>query len=94
VLAGSQEIVVVGDPADAATQALLAEVRDRFLPNAVVAGAASAEAARAAAEIIPLLANRGQIDGMPTAYVCQHFACRLPVTEAADLTRQLKIPSE
>jgi uncharacterized protein YyaL (SSP411 family) len=36
-----------------------------------------------------LLADRPPIDGRPTAYVCRHFVCQLPVTSAADLRTQL-----
>jgi len=36
-----------------------------------------------------MLADRPLIDGRPTAYVCQHFVCKLPVTSAADLAAQL-----
>ena len=36
-----------------------------------------------------LLADRPPIDGRPTAYVCRHFVCQLPVTSAADLRSQL-----
>jgi uncharacterized protein len=36
-----------------------------------------------------LLADRPLIGGRPTAYVCQHFVCKLPVTTAADLAGQL-----
>jgi len=32
-----------------------------------------------------LFAEKGQRDGRPTAYDCRDFACRLPVTEVADL---------
>ncbi|ANP73640.1 thioredoxin domain-containing protein [Cryobacterium arcticum] len=32
-----------------------------------------------------LFADRGIRDGVPTAYQCREFVCRLPVTEAADL---------
>ncbi|PTR30392.1 hypothetical protein C8K36_102240 [Rhodococcus sp. OK519] len=33
----------------------------------------------------PLLADRPQIDGAPTAYVCRGFVCERPVTEAGGL---------
>ena len=36
-----------------------------------------------------LLADRPLIEGRATAYVCQHFVCKLPVTSAADLAAQL-----
>lgn len=34
---------------------------------------------------IPLLEGRELRDEKPTAYVCQNFACQLPVTEAEGL---------
>ena len=88
-LARPQEIVVIGDPTDARTEALLSEVRGRFLPNAVLAGAASDAAAAASASVVPLLAGRTQVGGAPTAYVCENFACQLPVTGVELLARQL-----
>jgi uncharacterized protein YyaL (SSP411 family) len=87
-LGPSREVAIVGDPADPATRALTDEVLGaRFLPNAVVAVAAPADPD--AAEAVALLRDRPQIDGLPTAYVCQRFACRLPVTEPARLSEQL-----
>jgi uncharacterized protein YyaL (SSP411 family) len=82
------EVAIVGDPAAADTRALAAEVTDRaFRPNVVLAVAdpADEEARRAVA----LLLDRPQLDGRPTAYVCERFTCRLPVTEPSALARQL-----
>jgi hypothetical protein len=84
-----QEIAVIGDPEDGRTQALLAEVRTRFLPSAVLAGAVTDRAASEAASVVPLLADRIQVRGLPTAYVCENFACRLPATETSALLEQL-----
>ena len=39
---------------------------------------------------LALLADRPMINSQPTAYVCRHFVCRLPVTSADDLASQLK----
>ena len=36
-----------------------------------------------------LLADRPVLDGRPTAYVCRHFVCRLPVSSAEALLAQL-----
>ena len=33
----------------------------------------------------PLLAGRTAVDGMPAAYVCENFACQLPVTTPEEL---------
>jgi hypothetical protein len=40
-------------------------------------------------EAVALLLERPQIDGRPTAYVCERFTCKLPVTEPAELAAQL-----
>lgn len=75
LLQPSQEVAIVGDPEAAATQALLGEVRRRYLPNTVLAlKAPDAE------NMLPLLEGRGLVEGQPAAYVCEHYACKLPVT--------------
>jgi uncharacterized protein YyaL (SSP411 family) len=38
---------------------------------------------------IPLLENRDALNGQATVYVCEHFACQMPVTEAEALAAQL-----
>jgi uncharacterized protein len=39
---------------------------------------------------LALLADRPLINNLPTAYVCRHFVCRLPVTSTDDLALQLR----
>jgi uncharacterized protein YyaL (SSP411 family) len=79
------EVAVIGDPADAATATLAAEVRRRFLPTAVAVTAAPGTGA----DLTPLLADRPLVDGKPTAYVCQNFACQRPATDPEALADQL-----
>jgi len=80
-----REVAIVGDPAAAETRALAAEVTTRrFVPNHVLAVAAPGEAGDVA-----LLLDRPQLDGRPTAYVCERFTCRLPVTRPEELEAQL-----
>jgi uncharacterized protein YyaL (SSP411 family) len=87
-LSPSREIAIVGDPTSADTRALARTVTaERFVPNHVLAVAAPGDAE--AAERVPLLAGRSQLDGSPTAYVCERFACNLPVTTPAELAAQL-----
>ena len=40
---------------------------------------------------VPLLSGRDQIDGKATVYVCENFACKLPVNEVEKLRELLKI---
>ena len=38
---------------------------------------------------VPLLEGRPLIAGLPTAYVCEGFVCRAPVTDPEELAAQL-----
>jgi uncharacterized protein YyaL (SSP411 family) len=87
-LGPSHEVAIVGRADDPSTRAMVDEVvAVRFLPNTVVAIADPGD--RSSPEAVPLLRDRPQIDGRPTAYVCRRFACRLPVTTPEDLAAQL-----
>jgi uncharacterized protein YyaL (SSP411 family) len=87
-LGPSREVAIVGDPGRPETEALVDEVlAARFLPNTVLAIGAPED--RAAADAVALLRDRSPVDGEPTAFVCQRFACRLPVTRPEDLAAQL-----
>jgi uncharacterized protein YyaL (SSP411 family) len=85
----AREVVIAGDPADPATQALVAEVRRRHLPNTVVLLHPPGDAGRAIEEIAPFVKGQGPVGGKPAAYVCSNFACKAPVTTAADLAKLL-----
>ena len=87
-LATTHEIVIVGDPQAEATQALLETVHGRYLPNKVLV-LAHPDHMEALSQRIPLLAGRTVIAGAPTAYVCQNYACRLPVANPTALAEQL-----
>jgi uncharacterized protein YyaL (SSP411 family) len=87
-LSTPKEIVVVGDPHDAATRALLREVWGRFLPNKIVAQTGEDDV-EAAAAVVPLLRGRTLLDGRATAYVCENYACQRPVNEPGGLASQL-----
>ena len=87
-LSTPQEVAVVGPPSDPRARALLDVVFGSYLPNKVVAGwdpAAGPEGARG----LPMLEGRSTVDGRPTAYVCEHYACQLPVTDPQALASQL-----
>ena len=83
-----KEVVIIGPRDNPATAALLQTVTGKFNPNKVLVGADNADAA--ANHGLPLLEDRGMIDAKPTAYVCQNYACQLPVTSPEELAEQLK----
>jgi uncharacterized protein len=78
------EIAIVGERGAADTIALLATVNGTYRPASVVAFSDQPDASA-----IPLLRDRITRDGRATAYVCQGFACRQPVTEPDELEAQL-----
>ena len=84
----SREIVLIGDPSDPATSALQQQIWQRYLPDAVVAGAPP-EMVEAYSEQVPLLVGRTAGHGRPTVYVCQNAICNLPVTDPDTLAFQL-----
>ncbi len=84
-----KEVVIIGPRDDQATAALLQTVYGGFRPNKVLVGADDADSAQSYG--LPLLEARGMIDGKPTAYVCQNYACQLPVTTPEELAAQLEV---
>ena len=86
-LSTPKEVAVIGPTEDPATSALLREVNRRYIPNRVIMGAEGQNDPGASG--LPLLEGRGMVDGKPTAYVCENYACQLPVTDAEALAAQL-----
>jgi len=85
-LGPSREVAIIGSLEHPRTRALMNEVhRERFLPNVVVAIGPQGTVFEGPA----LLEDRPGVDGAPTAYVCERFSCRLPVTRPEDLAKQL-----
>jgi len=84
LLSPSQEVAIVGEPTNPETQALYQEVRKRYLPHTVLAAKGPGEES-----VLPLLTGRDLLNGKAAAYVCENYACQLPVTSAAALGKLL-----
>ncbi len=72
-LSPPRELAIIGTPDDELARVALAP----FEPNAVVAFGPSEE--------VPLLVGKARVDGKPTLYVCERFACQAPVTDPAQI---------
>jgi uncharacterized protein YyaL (SSP411 family) len=72
-LSPPRELAIAGDVRSDVARAAL----EGFDPTTVVAVGPS--------EDVPLLHGKGLVDGRPAVYVCERFACRAPVTRAAEL---------
>ena len=82
VVTSPVEIAIVGDRGDERTRALQREVAGRLLPASVTLTGATDDPS-------PLLAGREARGGAPTAYVCEHYTCKQPVTDPSELRAQL-----
>ncbi|MGZ4178603.1 MAG: thioredoxin domain-containing protein [Solirubrobacteraceae bacterium] len=80
-LAPVREVAIAGATDDAGVTALARVVRSAYRPHVVLAGGDG--------DAVPLLAGRAAVDGRAAAYVCEHFACRAPVTSAEELAAAL-----
>ena len=76
-LSPTREVALVGDD----VSGLEKVVRDAFRPHLVLAGGEK--------DGVPLLEGREPVEGRPAAYVCEHFACKAPVTEPDELEELL-----
>ena len=80
-LSPTKEVALVGDNLGE----LASVVREKFRPHLVLSGG------QAGTETPELLKARGEIDGKPTAYVCEQFTCQAPVTDTQQLDAQLQL---
>jgi uncharacterized protein len=76
-----KEVALVGED----VRPLERVVRGAFRPHLVLAASPAAGDANG----VPLLEGRLPVDGRAAAYVCEHFACKAPVTEPGELERLL-----
>ena len=79
------EIAIVGARDDARTLELLRTTLSPYMPNRTIAGKAPGEEL---SHRLPVLEGRDR--GVePVAYVCEHYACKAPVSDAIALAEQL-----
>jgi uncharacterized protein len=82
-LEGPREIVIVGPREHSLTQAMLAAVQQRYIPNRILLAVEKAGAVEIGG--LPLVKGKAPLDGRPTAYVCQRQTCAPPVTDPEQL---------
>src|SRR5919197_3448161 len=75
----TQEVALAGPPE--AVAPLAAVVRERLRPHLVLTGGPGGDEEA----LVPLMRGRAGLGGHAAAYVCEHFACRRPVTEPDEL---------
>ncbi len=78
------EVVVVGRPGAADTEAMLSALRSRYLPNKVLIFRPEGDAP-AVTRLAPYTATQHTLDGKATAYVCRNFVCNRPTTSVEEM---------
>lgn len=82
-----KEVAIIGEANADDTLALRDALVCPYRPHVVVAYGTPG----GSSTLTPLLAGRGLLDGTATAYVCENFACRLPVNTVEKLEEELKM---
>jgi len=72
----SREVALIGS-----AEPFLSILRKRYTPRLVVAGGSD--------DRVALLRNRPMVNGQPTAYICENFTCKQPVTDVAAFEKAL-----
>ncbi|MFV2196036.1 thioredoxin domain-containing protein [Nocardiopsis sp. LOL_012] len=84
LLSGPRAVAVVGEPGDPAAEELVrTALRSAPLGTVLSRGDGREDGG------VPLLRGRAPIRGRATAYVCEGFTCKLPVTSPEELAEQL-----
>lgn len=91
LLALPRQIVIAGDPATAAFQALAEVARTRPGPPRALLAADGGAGQAWLATRHPVMAAMRPVEGRASAYVCEAFTCQAPVTDSAALREQLGV---
>ena len=85
-----KQIVIAGDPSNDDTKALLRIVHERFIPNRVLVVAAGGKAQEELARTMPIVTEMRPVGGKATAFICEHYVCKLPTTNPERVARLLE----
>jgi uncharacterized protein YyaL (SSP411 family) len=85
----TKELVIVGSPGDRAVTAMIEEARRGFRPNLVVLLRPPGVEGEEIVRLAPYTGPMKMIGGRPTAYLCENFACREPITDLKEFKRAL-----
>jgi len=89
-LGPSQEIVLVGKPDWETTRVITAAIQQKFLPNKVLLFRAEDDTGKKLADLCPFVEGMKSTDRKATAYLCEGFSCKTPLTDLAAIQGALK----
>ena len=80
-LGPTHEVVVVGEPGSADTDAMLQALRTSYLPGKVLLFRPAGEETPRIAAVAPFVQAQRALDGKATAYVCENYQCQAPTSD-------------
>jgi uncharacterized protein YyaL (SSP411 family) len=83
------QIIIVGEPEQKESQALLAVINKMYLPNTITI-MASAESRTFFEPKMATFEYLVQLNGKATAYLCENYTCQKPVTTPTELEKLLQ----
>ena len=88
-LGPNQEIVVAGDIEKQDTRQMLRALNQNYMPRAVRIFHSSGPDAAEVERLVAFVKEQGAVDGRATAYICENYSCKAPVTEVEQLKQTL-----
>jgi len=87
-----RQIVLAGNMGRDDMRALMRIAHEQFLPFRIVVPATGGAMQQRLAAYMPLIKDMTPIDKKATAYVCQHYVCKLPTSDPSELKKSLETP--
>ncbi|KPK88874.1 MAG: hypothetical protein AMJ94_13820 [Deltaproteobacteria bacterium SM23_61] len=89
-LGPSLEVILAGDPRWDSSRAMTAAIQQKFHPNKIFIFRAEDDTGKRLAALCPFVEGMKSVGGRATAYLCQGYSCRTPLTDPAALEEALK----
>ena len=83
-LGPAQEIIIAGNPDAPDVKRMLKLIHGTFLPNSIVLLHGPDKADSALYDTVPFIKNQTAIEGKATAYVCENYICKKPVSNISE----------
>jgi uncharacterized protein YyaL (SSP411 family) len=83
----TSEVVIVGDKEESDTKKLLDIINKNFLPYTVLIVKDEKSIDNNIDKLIPFVEYQEKREGKTTAYVCENFACKAPITSVEEFKR-------
>ena len=85
----SKEIVITGDRTLNSTQAMIAAVHRRFLPNKVLLFRPQGLEGKRLVSLSPFIEPMAPMNQQPTVFLCEQYTCQTPITDVDQLNSAL-----